>query len=324
MFADRPIQLCERDTPMSKPTIPDDAEPKVADRRRFLTQAGATTLGVLGASQLGGLAKPLFAQGALGAAAGAGIDAAAGVTDADILNFALNLEYLEAEFYLRALSGSGLSSSDTTGTGTQGTVTGGSAVPFQNPIIQQYALEIAEDERNHVRFLRSALGSAAVAEPTIDLAQSFTTAAIAAGLIHQGQTFDPFANETNFLLGAFIFEDVGVTAYHGAAGLIQNKTFLSAAAGILAVEAYHASEIRTVLFSMGEFAAPKAISAARAALGGGKDQPIRVQGQANIVPADGNSIAFARTTDEVLNIVYLGGASGNFGFFPDRLNGKIR
>ncbi len=75
---------------------------------------------------------------------------------------------------------------------------------------------------------------------------------------------------------------------------------------------------------MGEFTATKAISNARAALGGGNDQPIRVQGKANIVPADSNGIAFARTTAEVLNIVYLGGAASNYGFFPDKLNGTIR
>ena len=279
-----------------------------AGRRAFLQSLGLATAG--------------FAALGAGVVTTGGVAQAAPLTDADILNFALNLEYLEAEFYLQAAFGRGLADGDTSGKGNRGGVSGGSKVPFQSKDIRDYAREIARDEEDHVKFLRAGLGSAAVARPKIDLKKSFTAAAQAAGLIGKGDTFDPFADEDSFLLGAFIFEDVGVTAYKGAARFLENKDFLEAAAGILAVEAYHAGMVRTLLYARGLFQAANAVSDLRASVGGGKDQGIRRNGRANIVPADGSGIAFSRTPEEVLAIVYLGGKTDG-GFFPKGLNGSI-
>jgi hypothetical protein len=242
------------------------------------------------------------------------------LTDADILNFALNLEYLEAEFYLRAVTGSGLSTTDAGS--SPGAVTGGTQVAFKTPAIQQYATEIANDELAHVRFLRTALGSAAVSRPAIDLTNSFNAAAMAAGI---GPTFNPFADENSFIVGAFVFEDVGVTAYHGAAGLLTNKKNLAAAAGILATEAYHAGEIRTLLVQLDVpyITYANQISALRAKAGGGAETTLSAGA---IVAADMNSISYSRTTDQVLHIVYLNATAGvvkTGGFFPNGLNGKI-
>lgn len=299
------------DAPINMSRVDLEAGRRTFLRTSGLMAAGAAALGITGSTD------PAEAKS---------------ITDSIILNFALNLEYLEAEFYLRAAFGRGLAAADVTGSGTAGGVT----VPSGTDISQYpsnlsasvlaYAREIAGDEEAHVKFLRSALRSAKVARPAINLDTSFTAAAQAAGLIQAGQSFNAFASDTSFLLAAFIFEDVGVTAYKGAARFIRNKDYLEAAAGILAVEAYHAGEIRTLLAARGLFTQANAISDARDSLDGKSDddQGIGSAQTLNIVPTDGNGLAFSRTPQQVLNIVYLGNSASPASFFPHRLNGAVR
>ena len=274
---------------------------------------------------------------------------AAAFTDADILNFALNLEYLEANFYYLAAFGTtidvataastaaGAPLINLTGTvGTAGTVSGGSQVPFSTIEVSSYAIETAIEEGKHVKTLLSALGSSAVAQPAINLGTSFPTLATAAK-IPNGASFSPYTNDENFLVGAYVFEDVGVTAYHGAAQYLTTPANLQTAAGILAVEGYHAGMIRTTINYLDPTGASIAgytnlISALRASLSqaallGAAPSPydsnpddyglatFSVTLGANattatrITDADPvNEIAFARNTTQVLNIVTGGGA----------------
>jgi Tfp pilus assembly protein FimT len=301
-----------------------------ADRRKAIMMGGAALAGLMLTTKM---AK-----------------AQSGVSDADVLNFALNLEYLEAQFYTLATAGVlindssiGLSIDSGDGSVKGGTVTtkngvnaGITPVPFVTSVLQDYANETAMEERNHVSFLQAGLksaGAVSVAMPNIDLYNSFNTLSTAAGI---GPAFDPFASETNFLLGAFIFEDVGVSAYNGGATLLTTPSLLQAAAGILAVEAYHAGSIRTRIFAAGTQvqAISQQIATARAALSAAATNPApstpddigvgtASNGNATIVDADTNGITFVRTPTQVLNIVYAGSAGGG-GFFPNGLNGNVK
>ena len=249
-----------------------------------------------------------------------------------VLQFALNLEYLEAEFYTYAVTGHGIEQEDegidVSGQGTLGmtTVKPNPQVQFTDPDVAQYADEIADDEQAHVKFLRTtlqSLGQTPVARPAINLNDSWDALAMAAGI---GSSFNPFANDINFLLGAFVFEDVGVTAYRGGAPLLIDSAVLSGAAGLLGTEAYHAANIRSTLF--GQHSADiddkvQKISDLRDALDNpvDDDQGILDQhGMANIVPTDQNGLVFARTVREVLNIVYFAQNATMGGFFPNGIN----
>ena len=317
---------------------------EVCNRRSFVRRASLA--GMAGA--IAPAAANLFAPRQAEAAA----PTPSVATDVAILNFALNLEYLEAEFYLNAVTGGGIVANGGTTAGGDGTAGGtvtiktNPKVPFSDSTVKGYATEIAQDEFNHVKFLQTALndaGNFAVAEPDIDLLNSFNALAKMTSVL--GSSFDPFASDLNFLLGAFIFEDVGVTAYHGAAPLIFTNAYLKAAAAILAVEALHAGEIRTILYGMSQATAgdPNGIiskvqsisdlrdSVDTANTSIDKDQGITLPGTntANIYPTDGNSVVFGRTTNQVLRIVYgmtsaKGIAPTDGTFFPSGLNGAIK
>ena len=290
--------------------------PTGTTRRQVLKTLGAGAVGLAGLRMLSSSARASTTD----------------LEDVDVLQFALNLEYLEAEFYLYATTGQGLPPDDITGSGTLGTTTikPDPQVTFDTLLFEQYANEIATDEKNHVEYLRAtleSLGVDPVARPSLDLLNSFNTLAQSAGI---GPSFDPFANEVNFLVGAFIFEDVGVTAYRGGAGLLTSSALIFAAAGVLGTEAYHAANIRTNILGLGDatvIETAQKISDLRDILDGAHDDDqgvLNSDGTANVVPTDSNGLVFSRRTRQVLNIVYGAQGASSGLFFPNGLNGAIK
>ena len=261
------------------------------DRRKVLTGIGAAGV-VAGTGVLtGGLAGC--------SNSGSGVTPGNNPSVVDVLNFALNLEYLESSFYLYVTTGAGLSSADM-GTGA-GTVTGGAAVTFTNPMVASLAKQLADDEQKHVEFLRStitAIGGMPVSMPSLNLA--------AMGAV---------TDDTSFLAAARQLETVGVSAYIGGAQfLVSSAAALTYAAQILDTEAQHDGFLREFCIALG-VASPAVDS---------QDQPPT----ASKIFDTGSTTGLnpVRTTSQVLQIVY--GAVGSVGvskggFFPSGLNGNI-
>ncbi len=135
----------------------------------------------------------------------------------DVLNFALTLEYLEAEFYQTGLGTSGL-------------------LP---PDVRDQFDQIRKHEVAHVAFLRQVLGSRAVGKPAFDYTGGMGR--------KNGPFADVFSNPATFAAVAQAFEDTGVRAYKGqAANLMSNDTVLQAALQIHSVEARHAAQVRRI------------------------------------------------------------------------------
>lgn len=264
---------------MAKNNLMDVVETPL-NRRTFAKSVGMAGVGIAAATMLGGGFSELEA---------------AAITDTDILNFALNLEYLEGEFYSVATFGATLEQRGIIpSSAVSAPTTGGKMVNFSGSAVAFIASALRFDEEQHVKFLRTALGSAAVKKPAINLD------ALGFG----------FAGVNDFLKLSRVFEDVGVSAYAGAAPLIKNKTYVDAAARILATEAQHSGSIRTEVIIRG-VTSPAVDS---------HDVP---PSQTSPFFVDKMALSIARTTSQVLNLVYHGGAHSG-GFFPNGLNGTIK
>ncbi len=292
-------------------TTPMNADERAAlSRRRFLT----------GISVAGAVAAGAVAAGC-GSAPLPYVDAAA-QSELDVLNFALNLEFLEATLYSYIVTGKDMSSTLTGGgpapTGTPAQIT------FPNAQIADLFAEILFDETSHVGSLRTALGSTAINRPQLNLS--------ALGTI----------TGSNYLQVARLLKDVTVTAYAGFANLLTSSNNVTASSQILAAEGFHAGALRLIAIQQGagypnglpipadgfdiKPGDPGSVAAA-------EDGPTTANGgffatSANGTPGQSNTFngfAFRRTPSQALAILFGNTATGTSkgGLFPNGLNGNI-
>lgn len=199
----------------------------------------------------------------------------------DALNFALELEYLEYNFYHSC----------------------NNAATLMIPTADQPAFAtIEQHELAHVNFLRNAIhnagstpytpnhytGDAVTGNAYVPAAYDFTA----------GGAFPVYTSYTTFLTVSQAFEDTGVRAYKGQAGNLQSsKDTLQAALQIHSVEARHAAHIRLI----------------RRKMGGATDNP-KPWISGNTAPAaavQANYNGEDNTTQLTVGITSLPGVSGN-------------
>ena len=223
----------------------------------------------------------------------------------DVLNFALNLEYLEANFYLYCSTGAGLTSSQNgSGVAVEGAP---GQLPLDAPTLA-VCQALAQDEVNHINDLQTAitsLGGTPIAQPLINLAAN-----------------GPITSQPMFLAAARQFTALGGSAYVGSAQfLVSNPSVLTTAGQILGAEGQHAGALAYLCINQGVMSPP--IDA--------QDVPPSATNYFTVQPT--NALGISRTTSQVLGVAYgastpttttpgTGVIMGRF--FPDGFAGNIK
>ncbi|XP_027338977.1 desiccation-related protein PCC13-62-like [Abrus precatorius] len=263
-------------------------------------------------------------------------------TDVDLLEFPLNLEYLEAEFFLFGSLGHGL---DVVAPNLAqgGPPPIGAKLAKLDILVRDVILQFGLQEVGHLRAIKSQVRG--FPRPLLDLSStSFGKIMNSAFGRPLHPPFDPYANEINFLLASYVIPYVGLTGYVGANPKLQNATSKRLVAGLLGVESGQDAVIRALLYerrgllvepygvSVAEFTNRISVLRNRLGKAGLKDEGLvvpRVEGAegrltGNILAGDKDSLAYDRTPQEILRIIY--GTSNEHvpgGFYPEGASGRI-
>ncbi|KAJ1297158.1 hypothetical protein BS78_01G356700 [Paspalum vaginatum] len=263
--------------------------------------------------------------------------------DVDPMQFALNLEYTEAEFFLHGAFGVGLDQiAPELPLGGPPPV--GARKADLDEVTWRVVAEFGFQEVGHVRAIQRTVDG--VPRPLIDLsAHNFARLMDTAFGYHLDPPFDPYINSLNFLLASYVIPYLGINGYVGANPIIDGYETKKLLAGLLGVEAAQDAVLRALLFERLIEAVPPygnvtvaeftdRVSALRNRLGrcGVRDEGLTVPRDlgaeraicTNVLSADEDSLSYARTPAELLRILYLTGDEHvPGGFFPKGANGWI-
>uniref|UniRef100_A0A0D9W4I7 Desiccation-related protein PCC13-62 n=1 Tax=Leersia perrieri TaxID=77586 RepID=A0A0D9W4I7_9ORYZ len=265
------------------------------------------------------------------------------LSDVDLLEFPLNLEYLEAEFFCWASLGYGLDVIDIKLTGGGPPPVGGQTAKL-TPLVRDIATQFCYQEVGHLRAIKQTVKG--FPRPLLDIsAANFAKIVEQALGMKLDLPFNPYENTLNFLIASYIIPYVGLTGYVGANPKLLTPQARKLVAGLLGVESAQDAVIRTLLYEngmsqltsndeVGVAQMTSHISELRNALGrkGIKDEGLVVAPElgpegkttGNIIAGDRFSLAYDRTPEEILAVVYGSGDPAIFGgFFPKGGDGRI-
>ncbi|PKA57848.1 Desiccation-related protein PCC13-62 [Apostasia shenzhenica] len=263
-------------------------------------------------------------------------------SDIDLLEFPLNLEYLEAEFFLFGAFGFGLDK-EAPSIAAGGPPPIGATKANLSSIIHGIVAQFAFQEVGHLRAIKKSVEG--FPRPLLNLSSTNFAEIIDEAFDQKLEPpFDPYVNDLNYLITSYLFPYVGLTGYVGTNPKLKSAHAKRLVAGLLGVESAQDAVIRTLLYqrawelvppyniTVAEFTGK--ISVLRNELGGDsvKDEGIVVPAKegaegkikGNVIAGDEYSMAYARSPEEILRIVYSSGsASKPGGLFPNGGGGEI-
>ncbi|XP_030532793.2 desiccation-related protein PCC13-62-like [Rhodamnia argentea] len=262
-------------------------------------------------------------------------------SDVDRVQFAMNLEFLEAEFFLQGSLGQGLDSfAPYLAQGGPPPV--GGAKANLDPVTYRIIEEFGYQEVGHLRAIYTRIGG--IRRPLLNLSAQNFEAIFDQAVGHKLQPpFNPYRSTVNYLLASYLIPYVGLVGYVGTIPRLETYNSKSLVASLLGVESGQDAVLRTLLYARAdEKVVPYNMTVAdfTGRLSGlrnklamcGLKEGIMVPKElgaenrttSNVLSAEVDSLSYSRTPPEMLRIIYGSGSEYKpGGFYPDGGNGRI-